>query len=629
MLATAVRRFLDDAGAAAPVTLERRFELLAAFWRAVQHTFPREWEDQRRHVLSKGLALYALTRLLADLVRETPFHRLSEAGFARRLAALRGRVDWSSRGPLGTARIVDEVYDTLRKLTGGQHDRQTGDDARLIAQERCESEHSPAERNRRGQFATPPELADDIVHHALSLLGDLVPVRFLDPAFGTGAFYDTLIKSVPPGRIAAASGFEVDPVYATPARELWRDTLLRLRVEDFTRAPLPRRGRYNLVVCNPPYVRHHHLPPEEKTRLREVTERASGMRLGGLAGLYCHFVGVAHAWLEHGGLAAWLLPTQFLEANFGEPVRRYLLERVTLLRIHRFDDGEAQFGDAVVTSAVVWFRKTPPTDGASVEFTFGGTLDAPRERRNVAADELRARAKWTRWTTCGRARPDGGKTIGDYFTVKRGLSTGNDRLFILRRAEIDRLGLPIRFFRPILPSPRYLDQDEVLADAEGNPVLEPQRFLLDCRLPELEVRRDHPALWRYLIDGRREAATRSRSNSRTPWFLQEARPTTPFLCTYMGKVGSGDDGPIRFILNRSQATATNSYILLYPKSALQRALDADPHLVEKVWRTLREIPAEDLIAEGRSYGGGLHKLEPGELVNVPFSLDPCFLRRRD
>lgn len=38
----------------------------------------------------------------------------------------------------------------------------------------------------------------------------------------------------------------------------------------------------------------------------------------------------------------------------------YLLKQVTLLRIHRFDPADIQFGDAVVSSAVVWFRKTPP-----------------------------------------------------------------------------------------------------------------------------------------------------------------------------------------------------------------------------------------------------------------------------
>ena len=57
--------------------------------------------------------------------------------------------------------------------------------------------------------------------------------------------------------------------------------------------------------------------------------------------------------------------------------------------------------------------------------------------------------------------------------------------------------------------------------------------------------------------------------------------------------------------------------MLYPKPALAAALAKDPSLAEKIWKFLNSIRAEDLLGEGRVYGGGLHKLEPNELSNVP------------
>ena len=57
--------------------------------------------------------------------------------------------------------------------------------------------------------------------------------------------------------------------------------------------------------------------------------------------------------------------------------------------------------------------------------------------------------------------------------------------------------------------------------------------------------------------------------------------------------------------------------MLYPKPRLQEALHQDPALAKSVWQKLNEIDSRTMIGEGRVYGGGLHKLEPKELANVP------------
>jgi hypothetical protein len=35
------------------------------------------------------------------------------------------------------------------------------------------------------------------------------------------------------------------------------------------------------------------------------THQASGMKISGLAGLYCHFLGLAHPWMTEDGIAGW------------------------------------------------------------------------------------------------------------------------------------------------------------------------------------------------------------------------------------------------------------------------------------------------------------------------------------
>ena len=59
------------------------------------------------------------------------------------------------------------------------------------------------------------------------------------------------------------------------------------------------------------------------------------------------------------------------------------------------------------------------------------------------------------------------------------------------------------------------------------------------------------------------------------------------------------------------------YLTLYPKSRLQEALTNHPELPARVFEALQSITPAQLLSEGRVYGGGLHKVEPKELAQIP------------
>src|SRR5258706_452257 len=154
----------------------------------------------------------------------------------------------------------------------------------------------------------------------------------------SGSFCFALLEIFKPIRITAAAGFEIDRQYADRARDLWRENRLDLHTADFTKGPPPRgTDKFNLLVCNPPYVRHHHLAADDKTRLRSLTHGLSGLRLSGLSGLYCYFLLLSDAWVSDGGMCIWLVPSEFMDVNYGAPLKEYLLTKVTILRMHRFD----------------------------------------------------------------------------------------------------------------------------------------------------------------------------------------------------------------------------------------------------------------------------------------------------
>lgn len=496
------------------------------------------------------------------------------------------------------------------------HTIETKEQERLALQASLDAEKTRAERNRLGQFATPTALAEDILRYAAALLPPATKVRFLDPAIGTGSFYSGLLKVFPKKRIAEALGFELDLHYGRAAAQLWTDTGLALELADFTHAePSPR---FNVLICNPPYVRHHHMPNGEKARLQFITQQASGMKISGLAGLYCYFLGLSHAWMAEGAVAGWLIPSEFMDVNYGQAVKRYLLDRVTLLHVHRFDPNDVQFADALVSSAVVWFKNDAPPADHEVTFTFGGTLFTPKLSRLVSARALLREPKWTRFPAADVRSRDSVPTLSDFFKIKRGLATGDNSFFILAEEEIAARDLPREVCTPILPSPRYLKNDEVRAQKDGSPDIDRRLFLLDTKLSEEDIRKRFPSLHTYLEEGKaRGLHERYLCKHRTLWYSQEDRPPAPIVCTYLGRGDAKSGKPFRFILNASRATVANVYLALYPTPLLARELAQEPGLLRKVWNALNELSAGALLGEGRVYGGGLHKLEPRELGNVP------------
>lgn len=77
-------------------------QIVLNFWIAVKETLPAQWANPRRHLLTKGVGVYALTRIAADLVNEARDGGFAcdKQYFAAALCDFVTDIDWTTTGAL-------------------------------------------------------------------------------------------------------------------------------------------------------------------------------------------------------------------------------------------------------------------------------------------------------------------------------------------------------------------------------------------------------------------------------------------------------------------------------------------------------------------------------------------------
>ena len=489
-------------------------------------------------------------------------------------------------------------------------------------QKALDAQKTSKERNMKGQFATPYTLACSIMKKAKTFCHKRT-LSFIEPSIGLGAFY-AAFRSVFKSAAGHALGFEIDSHYYNPSKELWAKEDLELRKADFLKERT-NGERFDLLVANPPYVRHHHIDGEKKKELQKEVMQSTGIKISGLAGLYCYFLILSEKWLADGALSCWLIPSEFLDVNYGKAIKQYLLECVDLLCVHKFKADDVQFDDALVSSTIIFFRKGKPSE-KEIEFSCGEDVNVPSRKMKIERKRLTASCKWSNLfveDTTNYSSNDDCK-LGNFFTVKRGIATGDNSFFVMNMDAIEKYHIPSKFLKPVLPSPRYLKEDIISSDNDGNVALTQKQYLFSCNLPEDVLKEKYPSVWEYIQEGVKRGVNKGYICSHRPlWYFCEDRKPAPFVVPYMGR-GDSSKKMFRFILNKTKAITTNVYLLLYPKDNYLKCL-TDTKLLNEVWQTLNEVTSEQFATNGREYGGGLHKLEPKELLNIKVPSLPSLL----
>lgn len=102
MMQQAALEFLKATRILKTRSTEEACDTVEDFWIAIEQALPKEWAAPRHHVLTKGIGIYALTRIAADIFLEaTDAGRVCDRReFAAALSDFVDRIDWSNDGSL-------------------------------------------------------------------------------------------------------------------------------------------------------------------------------------------------------------------------------------------------------------------------------------------------------------------------------------------------------------------------------------------------------------------------------------------------------------------------------------------------------------------------------------------------
>ena len=434
----------------------------------------------------------------------------------------------------------------------------------------------------------------------------------LDPGVGAGRLLFRAAQR-PEAGAQRLVGLDVDPV----SLEMARVNLLVRGINNFAL----RRSNFLLsnpsarpdaLTCNPPYSRHHAIPPWEKEAIHAGFEQRLGLRLSRLAGLHVLFLVRAIEVVTNGGRLAFITPAEWLDVNYGRTIKRFVLDRARVEALVIFERDHLFFDGALTTAAITFLREGAPAGPTRV-------VRLPRrlpevedvlaavagEKTGLSVETVELSAE-TRWSRPGHRRVSRGKRLGDLARVRRGIATGCNRFFVVSEADCREHHLNRSDLRPCITTPRLVDGDQFsLKDLERLPD-DIRRWVLDCRDPASANRDD--ALGKYLrwgmdVHGAHAGYLASR---REPWYALEQRGDSPILFTYMNRKRP------RFIRNRASAVPLNTFLIVEPQAGINS---------DELWRALNSKHVlRQLAHERRNYGGGLWKLEPAELGEIRVQL---------
>jgi adenine-specific DNA-methyltransferase len=461
----------------------------------------------------------------------------------------------------------------------------------------------------RGAFFTPQAIAEFLASWAIHSSTD----RVLEPSCGDAVFLlgaageRAKLGGTKSGDLV---GVELHAPSVARARHRLQEAGVAAEVVAGDFFDYSSDRLFDVVLGNPPFVRYQTFAGEGRLKAIAAALR-QGVRLNKLASAWAAFLIHACSFLKPDGRLGLVLPAELLAVNYAATVRSYLMGRFSSLKIVTFEHhvfpGVQEEIVLLLASGSGRSEKFDLLQAKNLE-----DLEGSLGKRWSYFKPQRVDEKWT-YAFIPEDVLSLYRDIGANANVEPlsfwgraylGAVTGANKFFLLNESEAVNAGLDTRDLTPILPPGsahlKGLELSKVAWNClrkDGDKV-----FLFFPSSMSLSK-----AASRYVALGEVDKFDNGyKCRVRKPWWKVPLVEKPDLFISYMTQDG------VRLIANTANLEVTNShYGLQFTRG---RKTIGGKLLPTAALNSLTLLGSE---MEGRSYGGGLLKIEPREVERLP------------
>jgi len=469
-------------------------------------------------------------------------------------------------------------------------------------------------RKKFAQFFTPPLIADLM---AQWILGNQNLTTILEPAFGLGIFSRALLAYNQKLKI---KGFDIDQTIFNDASTYFEKYKnISLFLQDYMYNDWG--NKYDGIICNPPYFKFHDY--DNKNILKDI-EINLNYKLNGATNLYTLFLLKSIFQLAPNGRCAYIIPSEFLNSDYGKIVKSYLIKSKTLRHIIVVNFQENIFDGVLTTASIILCAN----DGREDEVQFTNMLSIDdlekiehlittyphfiKTKQTYKLSDLNPDIKWKYYYQKQNSLKFKNLVPFSRFAkVVRGIATGSNAYFVFNSSKAKFYSIKKPYLLPCICKATDIKKPFFThSDFEELVLNDKNIFLLNA----LDSKDQN--IINYLEKGENEGINKKFLTShRTPWFSLEHRPPAPIWVSVFNRTG------LRFIRNEANIANLTSFHCVYPTSKnLSQNIEIDILFAYLLTPIAREIFQDN----SREYGNGLQKFEPND-INKSFILDLALL----